>query len=332
MPRVSSAPEDAYHFKGSYQDGWGKITDAKPLVFQYPPTKEAKNNRAAGHQDPPQLVAELTIQRYSDGDGTKSPTPPEQVLLSIQKPDKQTGELTACHPGKFPDGNLEEEPEDMGGDLGAEGDTLFALQDGYQLNDKCKWMTFTTSLVEKGFKPAVLKRTYFPDLIGLYAYFTTVVKPKQASDDFDSTVFVVKEIKEFPYEKTNAKPAAKGAAAKPPAATKGAAAKTPTPGAAKAKAAEAEKVAASNGDLSAEDIAAALVTQTLATSQQGALLPDMTKVKVMAYLAINKHKPTVPTDLKKDVQAQLSDLDWLQATGEANSVFEVLEDGSVQFA
>lgn len=325
MPRVSSAPEDAFHFKGAFADGYGEIVDAKALVFQYPPTKEAKNGRAAGTQDPPALVAALMIQRHSDGDGTKTPQEPEEVLLSIQRPDKMTGELSACHPGKFPDGNVDGEPEDMTGDLGAEGDTLFALQDGYQLNDKCKWMTFTASLQEKGFKPAILKRTYFPDLIGLRAYFTTLVKKGQGVGGDDSSVFVVKEIKAFPYEKKEGgKAPAKGKTAAPAA-----------KGAAPAKAtATAPAKAATNGatDLTPEDVATAIITDTLAPSQVGASFPSIAKLKVAAFMSINKHKPAVDPSIKKAVQEQLGDIDWLTAIGEATGTFTVDDEGAVQFA
>ena len=151
MPRVSSAPEDAYHFKGSFEEGWGRVVSADYIVFQFPPAKEARGTpgtasyRAAGSQDPPQLMFRMEIQRYADGDGNKAGVPAEEVLLPIQKPDKASGAL-ACHPGKFPDGNPELDPEDAGGELGASGDTLFAMTDGYAINDKCKYMRFTHSL------------------------------------------------------------------------------------------------------------------------------------------------------------------------------------------
>ena len=74
--------------------------------------------------------------RMIDGDGNKNPAPTEEVLLPIQKPDKGTGELSSCHPGNFPDANPEADPEDMGGELGASGNTLYAMQDGYAINEK----------------------------------------------------------------------------------------------------------------------------------------------------------------------------------------------------
>lgn len=325
MPRVSSAPEDAYHFKGTFQEGWGEIVDAKAVVFQFPPAKEARNNRPVGHQDPPSLQVALTIQRLQDGDGTKSPIPPEEVLLSVQRADAQTGFLDACHPGDFPDGDLNSDPIDKGNGLGAEGNTLFAMQDGYQINDKTKWMSFTLSLVEKGFKPEILKRTYFPDLIGLRAYFTNVVKAKQGNQDFDASLFVVKEIRQFPYEK--AAVAAKKAGATVP---KG----KPVSAPAKAGETAIRSTSASgsdNGDLSAESIAESII-QSVAAKKKGALLPDVKRLKVEFFMAINSHKPTVPNELKAAVQKQLGNEEWLQYVGLANDLFEVQTDGKVQFA
>ena len=117
------------------------------------------------------------------------------------------GQLNAVHPGKYEDGNPESDATDMGGALGATGDTLFALADGYQINDNVKWMRFCASLVEKGFKPAILKRTYFPDMVGLYAFFKNVTKKM---GNYDSKLFVVDKIVRFPYEKSAAGDAAKG--------------------------------------------------------------------------------------------------------------------------
>jgi hypothetical protein len=310
MHRVSSAPEDAFHFKGGFADGWGKITSAKALVFQFPPDKESSR------QGPPGLFACLEIQRFNDNAGNQSAEQPSEVLLSIQSANKESGELNLCHPGRFVDGNPDSDPEDMTGELGAEGDTLFAVQDGFQLNDKTKWMTFTTSLQEKGFQPKILKRTWFNDLVGLYAYFKTETRKKFRDDQTnDPTVFLVTEIKEFPYE---LKPAAKG---KP--APKGKAAASAT-----APAAAAVEPASE----SAEEIAAAILSKTLAPARKGVVIADIKRLKIEALMAISKHKPAVPAELKKAVQNQLGDDDWLEATGAAEGLFEILENGQVKFA
>ena len=316
MPRVSSAPEDAYHFKGTFEEGWGKIVSACAIVYQFPPQKEANNNRAAGHQDPPQLMAQLEIQRYVDGEGQKAGSPPEEVLLSIQKPDKSTGTLDACHPGNYPDDNPDLDPVDCSGSLGATGNTLFALQDGYAINDKSKWMKFTQSLQEKGFKPSVLKRTFLNDLVGLYAYFKNVVV-KGSTPEFDANYFVVDKIVEFPYEKKNA-----GATKTSTAATKAPAGK-PAPAPASAPAANGAASA-----LSPEEIAQAIVTKTLCPAKKGALIKDRKRLKIEALMSVSKHKPSVPPELKKAVQDTLTE-DWLVEFGTAVGVLEEQADGQI---
>jgi hypothetical protein len=335
MPKVSSAPEDALHFKGSYADGWGEVVDAKAVVFQYPPDK------STGRQDTPSLFCELTIQRYREPE-TKDATAPESIMLSIQRSDKMTGELSLVHPGKYPNGNLEADPEDMSGGLGAEGDTLFALQDGYQINDKTKWMRFTQSLVEKGFKPAVLKRTYFPDLVGLRAYFTNLTEKKFRDDQTsDPTVFVVKEIRQFPYEKKAVAKGKPAAAEKKTAAAAAAAAAKPVNGAPTPSTLSAPEETADGiggGSAAAEDIAFDIVKNTLAPAKKGTTIASpgdpqagINRLKIEAYLAINRHKPAVPAALKKAVQEKLGDTTWLEAIGAVNELFSLGEDGSVTF-
>jgi hypothetical protein len=334
MPRVSSAPEDAYHLAGKFADGWAKITDAKALVFQFPPTKETKGNRQAGQQDPPALYVELTLQRYSDGEGNKTAAEPDTKLLGLAKPDKMTGALDAVHPGNYPDGNVEADPVDCGSELGAEGNTVYAVQDGYQFNDKCGWMAFTASLVEDGFKPQVLKRTYFPDMIGLYAYFETVTMQKFRADQTeDPTAFRIKKgsTKVYPYEQgaqTKATAAGKGGAK----AGAAAAGKTTT-AASKANGAPAPAAAADSGaDSFIEDLATAVVTDTLAPAYTGQTLPNVDRLMVNALMAISKHKPAVEPGVKKALQDQIKNKEWLASIGDALGLFEVQGDGKVIFA
>ncbi len=322
MPKVSSAPEDAYRFKGSFEEGWGVITGACAIVYQFPPQKEASEGRQAGHQDPPGLFAQLSIQRYADGEGNKAAAAEEEVLLSIAGADKMDGQLNAVHPGKYEDGNPESDAVDMGGALGATGDTLFALADGYQINDNVKWMRFCASLVEKGFKPAILKRTYFPDMVGMYAFFKNVTKKM---GNYDSKLFVVDKIVRFPYEKSAAGDAAKGkgksaaAASKPAAASATNAAAATTTG------------ATSNGSFDADEIIMAVLTETLAPAKTGQTLKDLKKVRLESLMALNKHKPAVDAANKKAVMDAMTEAK-LQEIGEATGVFSVAKDDSVTFA
>ena len=321
MARVSSAPEDAYKIKGSFADGWGEIIDAKSVVFQYPPDKES------GRQDPPGLFVSLTIQRLQSGDGEKSAEEPSEVLLSVQRASTDTGTLDKIRPGNYPAPDLAADPVDCGSDLGSEGNTFFAVQDGFQINDKVKWSIFTQSLQEKGFKPGVLKNTYFPDLVGLRAHFKTETRKKFRADQAtDPTAFVVSEIKRFPYEQTAGKAAAKttvaaGKVGKPAAAPSKTPAATPTP-------------AASGGDTGddAEEIAQAIITTTLAQNNTGKSFTDIKKLKMAAFMSINKHKPAVPAELKPEVTKLLSDEDFITSIGVAGDVFVANDDGSFTFA
>lgn len=315
MPRVSSSPDDAFHFKGGFADGWGAVVDSKAIVFQFPPRQD-------GSQDPPALYHSLTIQRYNDGEfQQKSAEQPSEVLLKICGPDSD-GVLSTCTPGNYPDGDVNADPVDCGGDLGAEGNTLFAQQNGFAINDKTKYMRLCQSLKEKGYKDSILKRTYFPDFINLHAYFKTeTVKFEGKGNkkfENDPTIFIVTDIRQFPYEKaaTTAKaaPAAKGKVAAKANGT--------------AKPAEVEEAAAAAG---AEEIAEAIVTKTLKDLQNGKVLNDVKKLKVEVLMAAMKHKPSIPADLKKDVNSQLGDEDWLMATGIGNNVFVVTDENKIDF-
>jgi len=332
--RVSSAKEDAFHMKSSFADGWGEVVGARSLMFQFPPNKET------GKQDPPQLMCQLEIQRYRDGDfKDKEGSEPEEVLLKIAGPSKDTGRVEDIHVGNCPDDNVENEPVDVGNELGMEGNTLYAVKDGYQLNDKGKYMQFCISLEEKGFKPAILKRTFFPDFIGLRAYFKTITL-KKFRDDMtnDPTAFVVTEIKQYPYEAkagkaTGATGKKSGAASTQKATSTASAPKSSKEASAAPPAAEDSADGnAGNAVLSAEDIATAILTTTFKNAKAGATLADVKRLKVEVLMAMPKHKPAVPADMKKDVMSQLGDEDWLIAMGSANEVFEVQDDGKIVVA
>jgi hypothetical protein len=309
MGKVSSAPEDAFHFKGGFEDGYGEIIGARTIVFQYPP------NRDTQIQDPPALYAELEIQRYLDKN-TRTATPPETILLKMAGPDRATGELNSVHVGSYPNGDVEAEPIDNGNALGAEGDTVFAVQDGFQFNDKAKWMLFSQSLVEKGFKPAVLKTTYLPALIGLVAHFKTETRKKFSDKQTtDPTAFIVSEIVKYPYEGKAKAPA------KAPAQAKEAAVPAPK------QSVDATPVA----DTDPESIATEVV-RLAAKDNAGKTLTDVKQLKLKVLMQIGKRKPEVTQEERKAVQGFVNDVDWLQSVGAAEGLFEIGDDGKVTFA
>jgi hypothetical protein len=318
MPKVSSAQKDAFHFKGGYEDGWGEVVDAKALMFQFPPTKETKGNRPAGSQDPPALYLSMSIQRYADKN-TKLGTPPEEVLLPIARPDK-AGNPLPIHPGNYPDGDLSKDVVDCGDGLGAEGNTVFAVQDGYAFNDKVKYMLFCKSLEEKGFKPAVLEATYFPSLIGMIANFKTELGKKFRDDMDDPKVFVVTEIAKFPYEGKQTKSVSKAVFKTVPTQQVNGA---PVPKAT-VETAEASAEADESG---AEGIALAILAQT-AKKYSGQTMPDIKKLKVAVITEINNYKPAVQPDDRKQVQEFFKNNEWLQESGVLEGI-DFQADGSI---
>lgn len=329
MARVSSAPEDAYVMKSGFIEGWGEVVGAKALVFQFPPAKKASDTRKEGDQDPPALFLALEIQRLN-ADGTKAPGDPEEKLLKIANPSKMTGQLDDLHPGNCADDNFDNEPTDCGGELGAEGNTLFAAQEGFQLNDKTGWMMTAKSLEEKGFKPAILRRSFFPDLVGLVAEFETVTIPKTGKQQFESSLFGVKSIKVYPYEKgtkaTGAAPGGKGAAAKGKPAPK-----TGTAPASNAAPTTTQTAPAgdANGavDLSPEDFLTDLIGK-YASGKKGATVTDLKKLKMEVLLYGTKHAKSQMTKATTDSLTE----DFLQVVGMASSLYAVEDDGKVQFA
>ena len=50
MPKVSSAPEDAYKFNGSFEEGWA-LSTSPALSCTSSAQKEASEGRQAGNQD-----------------------------------------------------------------------------------------------------------------------------------------------------------------------------------------------------------------------------------------------------------------------------------------
>lgn len=327
MARVSSAPEDAYVMKSGFIEGWGEVVGAKALVFQFPPAKKASDTRKEGDQDPPALFLALEIQRLN-ADGTKAPGDPEEKLLKIANPSKMTGQLDDLHPGNCADDNFDNEPTDCGGELGAEGNTLFAAQEGFQLNDKTGWMMTAKSLEEKGFKPAILRRSFFPDLIGLVAEFETVTIPKTGKQQFESSLFGVKSIKVYPYEKGT-----KGNAAAPKATGKGkpapAAAKNTSAASAPPSTTQTAPVGDANGmvDLSPEDFLTDLIGK-YAAGKKGATVTDLKKLKMEVLLYGTKHAKSQMTKATTDSLTE----DFLQVVGMTSGLYEVGDDGKVQFA
>lgn len=196
MARAGLAKEQLTKGGGlNFGTGNGEIVAAAVLVHQFPP------NKNTGDQEEPRCKVRLTIQRMDkDWKPMAGEEPIEEYIAVAGK-----GGLAKFHPGQA-EGPDDEDPSDLGDDLGAEGDSIVAI-DGAQVNENSKLGIFTSHLQDAGFKPEYLNG-YLPNLVGLQAHFVT--KKMKATEEGmkDWDVLTVDKIQRFPYQKGGAKPAA----------------------------------------------------------------------------------------------------------------------------
>lgn len=310
MPKASFASKDAFVMKSGFNEGWGIITKAEGVVFQYPP------NKTTGAQSLPALFARLLIQHTDSSFAATSDEPAEQLL--------KIADIAACHPG-IAKSRDDQDPEDAGEELETVGNCIFTVEEGYKIQANSKYLTFTKSLEDKGFKPEILGEGYFPDLEGLQAMFKTVQGKKFAGKDGGDVTpdyFVVDVIKKFPYEKKAG--AGTGSAKKttPPTTpgakkTVAAAAKTVESEAEPEPAEEVETADAGSDDpieTGAQEILAKVI------SEQSGQTMKRSKMNVFCFNALNKSK--IEKKFHKAIQDKLRDKDWLTENLADNGVFD----------
>lgn len=74
--------------------------------------------------------------------------------------------LEKFHPGRA-EGADDDDPQDQGDEVDAEGNTLYAVEDGAQLHDSTAIVVFTKSLVKLGFPKEMLDKSYAPMFDGM---------------------------------------------------------------------------------------------------------------------------------------------------------------------
>jgi len=196
MPKASFAAKDTVEVTLGIQEGVVEITKAITKVHQYPPNKQS------GEQGEPFPCVQLTCLRCNEsGDRVDDTEIEEQLGL---------GKLDKWHPGKA-DGPDDNDPEDAGEDVDAEGNCVYVVDPSAKLNKKSKWVIFATSLEDHGFKASILERGYMPDLVGLKVKVKSIPGTKIPGQTYkkDPINLVAEKILVFPYEKGKGKPAAK---------------------------------------------------------------------------------------------------------------------------
>jgi len=209
MPKVGFSKSDAVTVEMGLQEGYVNIVNVESTIHQF-------SNKKGDTWDPFPCVAvtfQITDKNYAPVGGEE----PATEYYSIGKMDK-------FHPGQMANGQ-DEDPEDLGDDVGVKGNCIVSVE-GDKLNDRCKWILFTTELEAKGFKPEILGNGYLPDLIGTkgHVYRKKLEKGENYQGKRDPQVLVFDKIDVRPYEKkavTGKATAAAPAAGKPKAAGAG---------------------------------------------------------------------------------------------------------------
>lgn len=286
MPKVSSAAKDAIEVSLGIQEGTIEVIGAIVKVHQYPPSK------ATGQQGDPFPCVQLKVARLDDK-GARLDEDPITEEFGI-------GKLEKFHPGKA-DSATDNDPEDVGNELDAEGNCIYAVDDSAKLNKRCKWVLFTASLEAKGFKSEVLANGFMPDLVGLKCHVHSEVQPRfpGSTATKDPTALVVDKVLQFPYEK-------KGKAA-PAAAPVKAAAKA-APAAAATAPAPAAPAASSNGSGDAESIALTTLAD-VATEMAGK--SDVERKKLQTAFQTKLMRKGIPVKLHKPALDLVKDDEWL---------------------
>jgi len=287
MPKLSLRYKDAEEANPnslSFKEGWGLITAAKCAIHQFPPSKKTGTQADEG------CKVILTIQRTDSNGKPDGSEPVEEYLNAANKKDG----VIPTWPG-LAKSRDDQNPKNLGAEMGTEGNCF----QGKIPHPQSKFMVFSQSLEQRGFKPEVLNEGYLPDLVGTVAEFTTESRQVNGSS---YPQLLVKNIKVYGYETQKAASGAKSAP-------------TPTNGTAKSAAKSVDP----------GDVALELLQEIIAANPGVEVAYTKMPTKAFRYLAANKsEKPT-----KEEARKLLGDREWLE--GHAEDLGLEIGDETVTF-
>lgn len=305
MAGISANPKHAVKGGGfGAQEGFWEIGKASSVVHQYPPNK-------AGQQSDPQTMVRLelfkldakTLERHADD---------EPVLEHLGVGRKNT--LEKVRPGNM-SGPDDDAPEDLGNELGTEGNTFF-VEEGTTFHEACSFIKFVSSAVEKGFKAELLDKAYLTVLEGTKFEVERLkgFKPDGADPAAkEPTSLGVKKILLFGYEK---KKTVAGKVASKPTAKAPAAAKEPTAEEA-AEIPNVEAVVEALGDIAKDKANKPAFKRTLLQASVMTILQKKTKLSM-------KEKADV-------IRATVQNDDWLLGHAAEQGFVVDVDAGTVEF-
>lgn len=199
MPRGSFKPEDA--LKGGFAiEGNFEVTKSVIAVHQLPPNK-------AGKQSDP--FCAMVWQGYKLDENWARPEDAEIQALALR-----IGQLSDMRPGSLtnPD-DPNEEPEDLGREVGTEGNAMFVEQGKAPFADSAFMMMISSLEKPGGFKPSEIAKGCATSFEGMKLHLKTAnmrtYKDADGKDVTPTTSVCDQAISVYPYDKKGGKPAAK---------------------------------------------------------------------------------------------------------------------------
>jgi|WetSurMetagenome_2_1015567.scaffolds.fasta_scaffold10394_7 hypothetical protein len=162
MARPSSNPDKA-RSGGGVEAGNYEVTKA-----------EYRNCKSDLKSNQPTLVFEAAVLDDA-GDLVRGAEPVEMFFGMGAR------SAEAFHPGQCK-GPLDDQPEDLGGNVDTAGNTIFCAGDE-QFNRSCGYIVFNEALAKAGFPKTVLDQTYAPNYVGLKFALKTMTS-KEINDRF----------------------------------------------------------------------------------------------------------------------------------------------------
>src|SRR5262245_17822408 len=201
-----------------FQEGFVRIDRSVAVVYQYPPNRETKEQSEpfiAMSWEYTSLDSEWNVK------GDEDEQQNEPIIIRM-------GDLSTMRPGKLDPkdfDNMDVLAEDLGSDVGTEGNTFFWDADA-KFNRN--WGALQASLEACAFKPEILKRGIATDFEGMVLHLKTeegqkyiAKRGRNAGKEVTPTNLVCDRIHVYPYDaKKETKAATKAATKTTTAATK----------------------------------------------------------------------------------------------------------------
>lgn len=192
---------------GGFREGLIKIVEASFKITQKP-AKEAREGREAVEAGPPYpaLVLKAVVLDPDTQEPMQTADGEDQTVEIVLGCGNKA--LDKMHPGQA-NGPDDDDVEDQGDEVGAEGNTVFVLDEKFRVHPRTGIMVWMQSLEKAGYKQQYLDRMWALDYVGSVFEIATHQEPSEGThkdkqgNDVPNTIpyKVVKKIVRAGYEK-----------------------------------------------------------------------------------------------------------------------------------